>query len=585
MAYSCVQEAFAAAVERAPDAVAVSSGAGQLTYRDLDVRSSEVAERLRALGVGPETVVAVLMERSPELVVTLLGVLKAGGCYLPLPASYPRERMQAVIDRAGCGLLITDRPAHDDGLPAVPHVLRPGEGDPVGKAEPVHPVHPDQLAYLMFTSGSSGDPKGVAITHRGVLNMAADPVWAGGGHDVVLMVAPHAFGVTAYELWVPLLHGNRLVLAPLGDLDVHGLRALIERERVTGLHLTAGLFRVVAEEAATALAGVREVLTGGDVIAPTAVSRVLDACPETLVQAMYGQTEATAFVTRSPMAAPYQAGQTVPVGRPLAGVRLYVLDGRLEPVAPGVTGELYVAGPCLARGYHGRPDQTAVRFVADPFTGGGERMYRTGDLARLTSQGLVEFVGRASDQIKVRGYLVELREVEAVLGRGPGVAHVAVTAHEVEAGEKRVVAYVVPGPAGVDDAKLAAYARTLLPDYMLPDAVMTVPALPLTPNGKLDRRALPEPQFSRASDYRPPRGPRQERLCEIFAEVLGAPRVGADDDFFALGGHSLLAMRLVNRVRSALGVDIRIDMVFDAPTVAALDERLDVAQEPERRPR
>jgi amino acid adenylation domain-containing protein len=579
MAANSIQEAFALQTARTPDAVAVSAGEVRLTYRELDERANRLAHRLLDLGVRTESPVAVLMQRSVDLVVAILAVTKTGGYYLPLHTAYPPDRIQWIMDQAGRPALLTDLATQGRGLPDAGPVLvvdeEPAGPDAGAAADPGVAGHPDRLAYVMFTSGSTGQPKGVAVTHRGVLNLAADSTWDGGRHARVLGVAPYAFGVSSYELWVPLLRGGHLVLAPPADLDVATLVRLIDAGQITGLHLTAGLFRVLAEEAPAGLAGVREVLTGGDVISPQAVGRVLAACPQTVVRAMYGQTEATAFIVSSPMTAPYRPGPTVPVGRPMDNVRAYVLDERLTPVPPGELGELYVAGPCLARGYFQRPDLTAEAFVADPFTADGQRMYRTGDLVRLTPDGLVDFVGRANDQVKIRGYRVELAELESVLAGHPGVVHVAVVAREAEPGDKRIVAYVVPAFADFTPAELRAHAARSLPEYMVPAAFVVLDALPLTPNGKVDRAALPVPDLAGTVAYRAPRTERQELLCGIFAEVLGVPQVGVDDSFFDLGGQSLQAMRLTSRIQAALGADVPIAALFDAPTVTDLDAYLD----------
>lgn len=577
MVPASIQEQFAVQVRRTPDAVAVSSGDVQLTYGELDERSNRLAQRLLGLGVGPEDPVAVLMERSANVVVAILAAVKAGGFYLPLHDAYPTKRMQWITDNAGGPVLLTDEAMRARGLPRTGQVIvvdTDRELSAMPASDPKVPVHPDQLAYVIYTSGSQGHPKGVAVTHRGVLGLALDSCWDSRRHERVLLVAPYAFGVSTYELWVPLLRGGRIVVAPPGDLDVGTLRRLITKEEITGLHLTAGLFRVVADEAPECLAGVREVLTGGDVISPTAVQRVLEKCPDTVVRAMYGATEVSSFATNSPMRAPYQAGASVPVGRPMDNVRIYVLDEHLRPVRPGVAGELYIAGERLARGYFGRPDLTAERFVADPFTGG--RMYRTGDLVRWTPEGLIDFVGRANDQVKIRGFRVELAEVEAALAKYPGLAHVAVVAREAGTGDKRLVAYVVPESGEVDTAALRAHSRSLLPEYMVPSAFVALGTLPLTPNGKLDRRALPAPVFDDVSaSYRAPRNARQETLCALFAEVLGVPTVGVDDSFFDLNGQSLLAMRLISRIHTTLGAELTIADLFNAPTVAELDRHLD----------
>ncbi|MFG3052246.1 non-ribosomal peptide synthetase [Kitasatospora sp. NPDC048239] len=565
---------FAQVAAGTPDAIAVSSGEVRLSYRELDERSNRLAHRLVELGVGAESPVAVLMERSVDLVVAILAVLKAGGCYLPLHSTYPLQRKQWIVEHCAAPVLLADEVMRGRGLPEGAEVVVV-EGEKGLSDYPSHALDADpdgaRLAYVIHTSGSTGVPKGVAITHRDVLGLALDSIWADGRHQRVLMVAPYAFNVSTYELWVPLLHGGRIVVGPPGDLDVHALRRLIAEERITGIHLTAGLFRVLAEEDPGALAGVREVLTGGDVIAPAAVERVLEHNPGLVVRAMYGATEATLFSTSAPMSAPYRAAGPVAVGRPMDGVRLHVLDAELRPVRPGSVGELHIAGRGLARGYFGRPDLTAERFVADPFGAPGERMYRTGDLVRTAPDGGLEYLGRANDQLKVMGFRVEPAEVEAALAQYPGLAHVAVVARESEAGERRLVAYYVPEAGEVEAGALRAHAVELLPAYMVPTAFVAVPALPLTPNGKLDRRALPEPVAGSGTARRAPLTERQRELQALFAEVLEAPEIGIDDSFFEAGGQSLAAMRLVSRIRAQLDVDLTITHFFDAPTVAGLD--------------
>ncbi|MEU8604405.1 thioesterase domain-containing protein, partial [Streptomyces parvulus] len=367
---------------------------------------------------------------------------------------------------------------------------------------------------------------------------------------------------------------------PEGEASVAELARLIVDEEITGLDITAGLFRIMAEEDPGCFAGVREVITGGDVISPTAVRRVLQHCPYTVVRCAYGPTETTLFATQAPWTTADTVPAPLPVGRPLDGMRAYVLDGSLGLLPPGVAGELYLAGAGLARGYHGRPDLTAERFVADPFGPDGGRMYRTGDLARWSAGGLLEFVGRADDQVKIRGFRIELGEIEAVLGRHPGLAQVAVIAREDQPGDKRLTAYLVADTEDgtVDTEAVRAHAAGLLPEYMLPTAFIVLDQLPLTNNGKVDHRALPAPDLPLAAGTgRGPRDPREEILCGLLAEILGVPAVGIDDSFFELGGHSLLATRLVSRIRAALGVELPVRALFQAPTVAALAEQLDRA--------
>ncbi|MFJ6611207.1 amino acid adenylation domain-containing protein [Streptomyces sp. NPDC091289] len=571
-----MQAAFAAQVVRSPDAVAVRCAGREVSYRELDERANRVAHRLVGLGVGPEAPVAVLMERSVDLVVALLGVLKAGAFYLPLHSASPLERMQWIVDETSAPVLLADTGMRQRGLPTAPVTVIVDEDETLAVLptnDPGVDCRPEQLAYVMYTSGSTGRPKGVAVTHRDVLDLADDSMFGvPGAHERVLMVAPYAFDPSTYELWVPLLHGGRTVVTPEGDLSVATLARLIADEEITGLQVTAGLFRVMAEEAPTCFAGVREVITGGDVISPTAVRRVLEHCPDTVVRGAYGPTETTLFASQAPWRAGDAIPAPIPVGRPLDGMRAHILDENLSQVLEGVAGELYLAGSGLARGYFGRPDLTAERFVADPFGPAGSRMYRTGDLARWTGDGLLDFVGRADDQVKIRGYRIELGEVEAVLDRFPGLAQVAVTAREDQPGDKRLVAYVVAetGTDAPDTEALHTHTTGLLPEYMVPSTYVVLGQLPLTTNGKVDYRALPAPDQPTTGTGRGPRTPREEILCGLFAEILGVPEVGIDDNFFELGGHSLLATRLVSRIRAILGVKLSIRSLLNTPTVAAL---------------
>ncbi|MFJ6611209.1 amino acid adenylation domain-containing protein [Streptomyces sp. NPDC091289] len=580
-----MQAAFAAQVVRSPDAVAVRCAGREVSYRELDERANRVAHRLVGLGVGPEAPVAVLMERSVDLVVALLGVLKAGAFYLPLHSASPLERMQWIVDETSAPVLLADTGMRQRGLPTAPVTVIVDEdaelaGLPAN--DPGVDCRPEQLAYVMYTSGSTGRPKGVAVTHRDVLDLTVDSMFEPGVHERVLMVIPYAFDPSIYGLWVPLLHGGRTVITPEGDPSVAMLDRLIAEEEITALDVSAGLFQVIAEENPGCFAGVREVITGGDVVSPTAVRRVLERCPGIVVRSAYGPTETTLYATQQPWAIGGELPAPLPIGRPLDGKRAYILDDELSLVPEGVAGELYLAGTGVARGYFGRPDLTAERFVADPFGPAGSRMYRTGDLARWTGEGLLDFVGRADDQVKIRGFRIELGEVETALGRVPGLSQVTVIVREDQPGDKRLVAYVVAEPGGddeVDVESLRGHVTGVLPEYMVPSAFVVLDRLPLTTNGKLDRRALPAPELpapgrSATGAGQGPRTPREEALCGLFAEALGVPEVGIDDHFFELGGHSLIATRLVSRIRTALGVELPVRVLFEAPTVRALADRV-----------
>ncbi|MFK0100568.1 non-ribosomal peptide synthase/polyketide synthase [Streptomyces sp. NPDC091040] len=555
---------FARQVRATPDAVAVVADGTELTYTELDRRADSLARALIRQGVRPETPVAVMLDRSAELVVALLAVIKAGGAYVPLDPRFPSSRIELILRESGAALVLTQE--------VLAALEASGHHEP--EAAEV-PCEPGQLAYIMYTSGSTGRPKGVAVTHRDVVGLALSPEWRGGGHERVLMHSPTAFDLSTYELWVPLLSGGRIVVAPPGQLDLDLLQHTVATHGVTALWLTAGLFRLVAEERPRLLAGVREVWTGGDVVSPAAVARVLAACPGIEVVNGYGPTEATTLATRHQVRGLADNAATVPIGGPMANMRAYVLDDRLRPLPAGLVGELYLAGTGVARGYLGRPGLTAERFTADPYGPAGSRMYRTGDLASWRPDGTLDFAGRVDHQVKLRGQRIEPGEVEAVLAGCPGVAQAAVVAREDRPGDKRLVAYLVPVPGAVPEtAELSGRLRRELPDFMVPAAYVTVDALPLTANGKLDRAALPAPDYGVSGAGRGPRTPQEQLLCGLFAEVLGREHVGIDDGFFDLGGHSLLAARLAARIRETLGLELGLRMLFEAPTVAGLTERL-----------
>ncbi|MFJ6185357.1 amino acid adenylation domain-containing protein [Streptomyces sp. NPDC092295] len=571
-----VQDAFARQVTARPDAVAVSLGGLHLSYGELDRRADRLARRLTALGVGPETAVAVLQERSVELVVSTLAILKAGGAYVPLHTGYPVERMELVCKESGAAVLLTDRVLRDrfalahDAAEIV--VDEPWEDlpTPPGTAPAAAPGHGGRLAYVMHTSGSTGEPKPIGITHEDVLALALDDCWRSGPGESVLLHSPYAFDISTYELWMPLLTGGRIVIAPPGELDVHAYRGLLAEEGVTCFMVTAGLFGLLADEAPEAFAGLSEVWTGGDLVSSSALERVRLRCPDTALRHLYGPTETTLGATRYAIDAAVPVPSPLPIGHPLDGGRAHVLGAGLLPVPAGVTGELYLAGAGLARGYPGRRAQTAERFTADPFGPPGSRMYRTGDLARRRPDGTLEFVGRADQQVKIRGFRIEPGEIEHALSRLPGVARSCVVVREPRARDKQLVGYAVPAPGAVlDPAALRTALAATLPDYMVPAAVLVLDRLPLTANGKVDRQALPAPAAA-APAARAPRTGAEERFCAAFAEVLDLPSAGPDDDFFALGGHSLLATRLVSRVRTTHGIELTIAALFEHRTPAAL---------------
>ncbi|MET7641787.1 amino acid adenylation domain-containing protein [Streptomyces sp. NPDC005438] len=571
-------ERFERQAARTPDAVAVSCGEEHLTYRQLSLASDRLAERLRTRGIGAdgaEDAVCLLMERSVWLPAAILAVVKAGGVYVPLDPRYPESRMRLIIDETRAGVLLVDGdgdeppPSVTDGLHVLDAVTALSTANDAAPT-PVTPTpaDPERTAYVMYTSGSTGEPKGVAVTHRNVASLAADPVWRGGNHTRVLMHAPTAFDASTYELWVPLLNGGEVVVAPAGELDPDTLLHTLRERRVTSAFFTAALFNLLVERDAPALAGMREVMAGGEALSPPVVAKALAAWPDTVLTNGYGPTETTTFaVLHSTRQAP---DGTVPIGTPMNDTRVYVLDERLRPVPAGVPGELYLAGHGLARGYLEKPGLTAQRFVACPHGAPGERMYRTGDLVRWRADGRVEYLGRTDDQVKIRGFRIEPGEIENVLGTHPAVADSAVTVREKPSGGKDLVGYaVLTDSAHADPAELRSFVAERLPQYMVPTVVTVLDAFPMTANGKLDRRALPVPALGTDAPSRSAETAVERTLCAVLAEVLSLPEVGAEDGFFDLGGDSIQATQLVAQARTA-GLVFTVRDVFTHQTAAGL---------------
>jgi amino acid adenylation domain-containing protein/non-ribosomal peptide synthase protein (TIGR01720 family) len=567
---------FQAQVHATPEATAVICGAATLTYRQLNAAANQLARVLIGQGVSRESAVALLLERSLDLVVAILAVLKAGGTYVPLDARYPLARMLLIMQETGASVLIADRTMCRHEFPPNVGVIM-ADANPCCveqdcTEEPGIVCDPEQLAYVMYTSGSTGTPKGVAITHRNVVGLALDPCWRRDDLQRILLHSLPAFDASTYELWVPLLTGGQIVIAPPGELDIATLQHVLIQNKITSVFITTALFNMIAKECPSCFAATSRVWTGGEAVSPSAIQSVLDACPKTAVVHVYGPTETTTFATYHPLIPLSRVNHTVPIGRPMANTRVYVLDARLQLVPPGVVGELYISGMGLARGYLRQTGRTAERFVACPFGSPGERMYRTGDLVRWNSGGDLEFVGRADDQIKVRGFRIEPGEVETVLTEHPEVAQAVVIAREDQPGDKRLVAYVVA--AAESDCHLEMlreFARQRLPEYMVPVVVVVLDRLPLTSNGKVDRTALPAPELDSSESGRPPRTSQEKLLAKLFADVLSLTSVGVEDDFFALGGDSIVAIQLVSRARAA-GVVITVRDVFTRRTIAGLAE-------------
>ena len=581
-----VPELIEAQAARTPDADAVVFEGEALSYAELNRQANRLARYLVSLGAGPERLVAVAVPRSARMVVAVLAVLKSGAAYLPLDPEYPADRIAYMLEVGDPVALVTTRGVgeslssgarrvvlDDQGVAEDLAAQAGGDLADADRGRVLRTAHP---AYVIFTSGSTGRPKGVVVSHGSVTNLLS---WMRKQFSVVefsrvLGSAALSFDFSVFEIFGTLALGGciEIVRNVLSLADGPWSGSLISAA-------PSALDQVLGIPGVRAQAGT--VVLGGEAVSVQVAATVQAALPGARFVNIYGPTEATVYVTS--WSTDGEIDEAPPIGRPAGNMRAYVLDAGLGLVPEGVAGELYVAGPQLARGYLGRPGLTGERFVACPFGVAGERMYRTGDVVRWSAGGELEFVGRADDQVKIRGFRIELGEVESALAGVRGVAQAAAVVREDRPGDRRLVGYVVPeaGPAGavVVPAAVREAAGRVLPGYMVPSAVVVVGALPLGPSGKLDRRALPAPDFSAAEGGRGPSSPREEILCELFAQVLGVGRVGVEDSFFDLGGHSLLVTRLISRVRSVLGAELGIRAVFENPSVAQLAGVLDGAAE------
>ncbi|WP_422768911.1 amino acid adenylation domain-containing protein [Plantactinospora sp. WMMC1484] len=545
---------FERQVEQTPEHTAIVADGVALTYTELNRRANRLAHRLVAQGAGPESAVAIVAPRSIELMVGIYGILKTGAAYLPIDDEFPPDRVATIVHDARASIVLTRE--------AVAEITDGPDENPAREMSPESP------AYILYTSGSTGRPKGVTVPHHGAVNTLAwlQRIQPLRPSDKVLLKTSISFDVSLFELFWPLQVGATLVLAaPQGHRDAAYLvRTVIEQE-ITVLYLSPSMLSVfLAEEQVAACRSLRLLLTGGEILPRPVQDRCLALFGIPLVN-VYGPTEASIVATAWECRAEFD-DRAVSIGTPVDNTGCLVLDERLQPVPVSVTGQLFLTGVGLARGYLHAPAMTAERFVACPFGPPGTRMYRTGDLARWRRDGTLDFIGRTDGQVKIRGYRIELGEIEAVLAGCPGVAHAAVVVR-TDRGEKRLAAYVSPGD--LDVAQLRRAVAKALPDYMVPSSFTILPALPFTASGKIDRRSLPAPQ-TRLTSGRAAATPSEQILAELFAEVLGVAAVGVDDDFFELGGHSLLAIRLVARIRSVLGADVAIRELFAAPTVARL---------------
>ncbi|MBD2977252.1 amino acid adenylation domain-containing protein, partial [Burkholderia pseudomallei] len=585
----CIHQLFEAQVDRKPEAIALTFDGQRLSYAELNARANRLAHYLQGRGVGPDRLVALCAERGIEMVVGLLAILKAGGAYVPLDPSHPPERLRRMLDDTNPVAVLVDDIGADALASFESHVAARSPRVHLSRdiaqwraCSPANPPTPREraarrLAYVIYTSGSSGEPKGVMNEHRGVVNRLwwMQQTYALDERDAVLQKTPFSFDVSVWEFFWPLMSGARLVIAkPEGHKDPAYLSELIDRERVTTLHFVPSMLQAFLEDegAARGCGSVKRVMCSGEALPPSLVKRFYRCLPDARLHNLYGPTEAAVDVTAWACDAE-EGGASVPIGRPIANTRIYVLDGHGQPVPRGVAGELYIGGVQVARGYLNRPELTRERFVDDPFVAGG-RLYKTGDLARWRTDGSLEYLGRNDFQVKIRGFRIELGEIEAQLAKVAGVRETVVLARDSgsPAGEKRLVAYYT---GNADVAALREQATRHLPAYMVPSAYVRLDAWPLTPNGKLDRRALPAPAddaYARA-EYEAPQGAKEEALAAIWKDLLPVERISRHDNFFELGGHSLLVIGLSEKLRAAgLHADVRV--VYRASTLADLAAHL-----------
>jgi len=581
---ACLHELVTAQVQRTPDAVAALFGTDQLSYRELDERANSVARRLAACNPR-RGLVAIYLERSLDMLVGMLAILKSGAAYLPLDLGHPAQRLSLMLQDSGATALLTSSQllsALHEHPASVVCIDEHRPGDAPGYA-PLPPVTAEDLAYVLYTSGSTGRPKGVCISHRSVVNLLTSVAREPGmtADDTIMAITTYAFDIAATELWLPLVTGARVVIAPR-DVAADGRRlaSLVERSNITIMQATPATWQMMLEAGWPGQPGL-VALSTGEPLAPQLAESLLDrtAC----VWNMYGPTETTVWSTGDRL----ERGAPITIGRPIANTRTHILNRGRQPVPVGVPGELAIAGDGVGLGYLNRPELTDERFVPDPFVE-GDRMYLTGDRARYCPDGRIEHLGRLDHQIKIRGFRVEPGEIQAALTAAPDIGAAVVVAREDGMGGTRLIAYVVPAGAALRPSDLRSRLRTTLPAYMVPSVFVTVDALPVSANGKIDRSALPEPKASQYEDGAGSAAPRdgaEERMAAIWARLLGVNEVGVHDDFFELGGHSLLALRLLVEVEREFGVEIPLGSFLDTARidVAGLVAKLGIIPERDAR--
>jgi len=578
-----VSELFEELVDNSPDSFALVFNDGGVTYRELNQRANQIARRLRRLGVTRGCLVGLCMDRAPDLVAGLLGILKSGAAYVPLDPEYPQSRLAFMIADSGVRLVLSQastseklKPFHEQ-ITELSLDREAGSWDESPENLEVE-LSGDDLAYVMYTSGSTGNPKGVMIPHRGIVRLVRNTNYCDFGPDqTFLLMAPISFDASTFEVWGPLLSGGRLAIMPPGTPALNEIGSAIRRHGITTLWLTAGLFHLMVDSRPEDLRSLRQLVAGGDVLSPTHVRNALSVLQEGVVINGYGPTESTTFACCCRMAKGYEINGSVPIGQPISNTSVYVLDERLQPLPPGVPGELFIGGAGLALGYLNQPELTRERFIPHPFSGEpSARLYRTGDRARLRSDRNIEFLGRVDNQVKISGHRIELEEIEATLRLHVQVRQAVVVAAEDSGGQKRLFAYLLPSDRGCLNAEeLKRFLADRLPSFMIPSAFAEVDQFPLSPNGKVDRIALALTRRADPSKQRPSsRGTDlEEAIARTWSKVLDRV-VGLDDNFFDLGGDSLQLIEVHSELQENLGLELSMMDLFEFTTVRTLASRL-----------
>lgn len=585
----CIHQLFEQQAELRPQAVALRFRDRQMTYEQLNRKANQVAVCLRRLGVGPEVMVATLLERSLEMVVGLLGILKAGGAYVPLDANYPAERLAFMASDTNAPVMLVQNSTirgmveqNWSGARTVSMDADEFEINLESEENLSHHNTSDNLAYVMYTSGSTGRPKGVMVSHRAVVRLVKNTNYADlNEKEVFLQFSPVSFDASTLEIWAPLLNGGCLAIMPPETQSLDELGAAIRTHGVTSMWLTAGLFNVMVEQRLEDLRPLRQLLVGGDTLSPTHIRKAMEALPGCRLINGYGPTEGTTFTCCHTITREDAKGSSIPIGKPISNTQVYLLGSDLQPVPLGEIGELHIGGEGLARGYLNAPELTAEKFIPNPFgEHPGECIYKTGDLVRYRPEGTIEFLGRSDHQVKVNGFRIELGEVESVLMNHPAVRSAVVIARPEPGGEKKLAAYVVLHTQDADTSDIRVFVQRRLPSYMLPSFVV-LKSLPLSPNGKVDRAALPAPEVpqSSASSGNSPDTDLEGKITAIWQRVLRQKQIGVNENFFDLGGDSLELLAAHAELQKAISPDLPITAMFQYTTVSALAQYLSGAND------